>query len=100
MKIAFEGRAYTGRWNQEKSIKKKNQNNKNKDYLSDTPSNSSSLASSLMDRQFRKRKGPFSKQNEIEGRLQQAKKKKKKHTLQRHSKQNVHGVMRAVVTTP
>lgn len=78
-KNAFgEGRAY--RWNQEKKYPKKNLN-KNRDYLSDTPSNSSSSVSSLTDYQFQKRKGSFSKQNEIEGHVQQV----NKNVPQKHS---------------
>lgn len=58
----------------------KNNFNKNRDYLSDTPSNSSSSVSSLTDHQFQKREGPFSKQNETEGHVQQVNKKRTTET--------------------
>lgn len=82
-KNAF-GKNQAYRWHQDKNFRNKtkkfsrNQDTKN-DYNSDTPSNTSSSASSYVDRpsSLRKRKGPFAKQRDIEGELQQVNKNKK-----------------------
>lgn len=80
-KNAFgENRAY--RWHQNRTPKNKgkkvtNKTNKDKNgNNSDTPSNSSSSASSHTDHTLRKRKGPFARQQEMEGELQQINKKR------------------------
>lgn len=81
-KNAFgEGRAY--KWNTNSQIRKSSrfpkQNNINQtnDYLSDTPSNNSSSSASSQAGKFRgKRKGPFPKQTDMEGEIQQTHKRR------------------------
>lgn len=77
-KNAFgENRAY--RWHQNRTSKNKDKKpTRNQDkngYNSDTLSNTSFSASSNIDRTLRKRKGPFARQQEMEGELQQINKK-------------------------
>lgn len=84
-KNAFRhGRAYN--WNQDKKIYKKNH-----DYSSNTPSNSSSSASSHTGRLFGKIKGPFPKQHEMEGEIQQKNKKRTTDSPQTESSRGGRG---------